>query len=554
METQEQLEWDEVNKLLQHHGFKPVRFSDPVENRNLSDLVLLDRRSAADMRTTLKMMLTDSERRQVLIQELIRSNNQLKEDAQDHMTRAAHHSQRVTEVEGLLDAVKTRVQDLEDRCLGEAVQKHSLTRQLQQEKLEAQELCKTLELKLVKQKEEAAELQKKLYFTVKEEERRLARQNETFQNICNRVVQHPSPTDQQVLDVIDFYETKMTQVQDELRSIKGEPKPSPSRLKKPSSSVTPPFRTVVRACQEDQNRVEALTAEVGRLRRELETRPTVKDMKFYKHKVRLLERSSKHSTRPEGSKTPDEPIRDSDVCVQYQQLLSDISSVLSNPKAPFQLHRQKLSSGLEFQTLLPTLEVWAQQLHLLQHLQRALHKLGARLMPWQPPDGGGGAEAGRVEDMMLLVDTMLENTSSEDEQVLRSPTRYTLGSMVSHFQKLFDVGALSGVYPRMNEVYTRLGEMTNAMRNLRDLLELDSRAPPTQVVNQVARLVSCSQLNAGFQDLLRDADIDSIIVKVKQHDDFFPPFHALMLDILQTLGVTHLDDVLPALRCLKRTD
>lgn len=44
--------------------------------------------------------------------------------------------------------------------------------------------------------------------------------------------------------------------------------------------------------------------------------------------------------------------------------------------------------------------------------------------------------------------------------------------MVSHFQKLFDVTSLSGVYPRMNEVYTRLGEMTNTMRNLRDELQL----------------------------------------------------------------------------------
>lgn len=55
---------------------------------------------------------------------------------------------------------------------------------------------------------------------------------------------------------------------------------------------------------------------------------------------------------------------------------------------------------------------------------------------------------------------------------MRSPTKNTLQSMVSHFQKLFDITSLSGVYPRMNEVYTRLGEMTNAMRNLRDILAL----------------------------------------------------------------------------------
>uniref|UniRef100_A0A3B5MUY0 Centrosomal protein of 70 kDa n=1 Tax=Xiphophorus couchianus TaxID=32473 RepID=A0A3B5MUY0_9TELE len=61
---QEQVEWDDVNKLLQHHGFKPVFFADP--------------KSANELRMTLRMMLMDSERRQTLIQELVKSNNQLK--------------------------------------------------------------------------------------------------------------------------------------------------------------------------------------------------------------------------------------------------------------------------------------------------------------------------------------------------------------------------------------------------------------------------------------------------------------------------------------------
>lgn len=43
-----------------------------------ADLVLLDKKSAAELRTTLRAMLTDSERRQALIQELVMSNNQLK--------------------------------------------------------------------------------------------------------------------------------------------------------------------------------------------------------------------------------------------------------------------------------------------------------------------------------------------------------------------------------------------------------------------------------------------------------------------------------------------
>ncbi|XP_029024393.3 centrosomal protein of 70 kDa-like isoform X1 [Betta splendens] len=110
---------------------------------------------------------------------------------------------------------------------------------------------------------------------------------------------------------------------------------------------------------------------------------------------------------------------------------------------------------------------------MVQELQRGLDKLAVRLVPWQPPDSGASStEAVKVEDMMVLVDSLLENTCTGDDQTERSPTPFTLGSMVSHFQKLFDVLSLSGVYPRMNEVYTRLGEMTTAMRNVRDVLDL----------------------------------------------------------------------------------
>ncbi|KAM7365225.1 hypothetical protein PAMP_016170 [Pampus punctatissimus] len=458
---QEQMEWDDMNKLLQHHGFKPVYFTDPVENKNVSDLVLLDKKSAGEIRVTLRTMLTDSERRQALIQELIKSNNQLKEEVQEHMSRAALQSQRATELEGLLDGVKARVQDLEDCCLGKAAQKHRQIQQLQQEKQDAQRQCHVLKQKLSKQKEEATQLQRKLYFTIKEEEKRLAQQSQTFQHICKKVSQQNSAADQQ--------------------SVTGES--GDQTRSKTSSNVTPAFKTILK-------------------------------------------------------------------------LLNEISAILTNPNAPLQLRRQTTScvapEPAECQALLSTLEAWAHQLHLLKDLQHSLNKLTARLMPWQWDSGHNAAEAVKVEDMVLLVDTLLENASTDDEKVLRSPTRYTLGSMVSHFQKLFDVTSLSGVYPRMNEVYTRLGEMTNAMRNLRDVLELDSRVPPSEVVNTVARLVSSTEDTAGLQNLLGDADIDSIILKVKQHKEFFPAFYSLILDILHTLGVSCMDDILPALKSLKK--
>lgn len=128
-----------------------------------------------------------------------------------------------------------------------------------------------------------------------------------------------------------------------------------------------------------------------------------------------------------------------------RQLLGDISIVATNPAVPFGLRRRKpLPVGwqeTDFQTLLPTLELWAQQLCLLkvktplshtlltlfrqnhfvcvfsfEDLKKGLNKLSSRLMPWQPPHEDSGAA--KVEDMMLLVDSLLENTETDDGKVV----------------------------------------------------------------------------------------------------------------------------------------
>lgn len=44
--------------------------------------------------------------------------------------------------------------------------------------------------------------------------------------------------------------------------------------------------------------------------------------------------------------------------------------------------------------------------------------------------------------------------------------------MVAHFQKLFDVPTKEGVYTRLNDVYSRLGELMNVLHVLKDILGL----------------------------------------------------------------------------------
>uniref|UniRef100_A0A8C7LNG5 Centrosomal protein of 70 kDa n=1 Tax=Oncorhynchus kisutch TaxID=8019 RepID=A0A8C7LNG5_ONCKI len=538
---QEQTEWDAVNRLLQHHGFKPVHFADPVANKNLADLVLLEKKSACDIRTMLRAMLTDSERRQALIQELIESNNQLKEEAQQHVSRAARQSQKVTELEGVLDRVKRKLQDLEDSYIGKATQQHSKVHHLQQDKSDAQKWCQGLEQKLSEERDVVSQLQRKLYFTVTEEERRFARQNQVFWQIHKRSARPNSLVDQQVLDVIDIYESYQEQLMD------------------------------------TKAQREELRNEIQQLKQGLESRPTVKELKSYKEQLRRMDRLIHQSNMKRysvylpsskaGATINSLYIFDSDFAGLFIlpdfQVLNDIRAVLTTSGAPLRLHRPRPSTShplsnrasemVEFDELLSTLEMWADQLASLKDLHCALSKLMLRLLPWQPAGTTSLMESVRVEDLMLLVDSLLEETNSGEDKLLRSPTRNTLQSMVSHFQKLFDITSLSGVYPRMNEVYSRLGEMTIAMRNLRDILALDDRAPLSEVVNQVASLVNSPEATSSTSswEPVILTGTSSRIYFVKEQEVFFPAFYFLVQELLQTLDVDCLDDIMPVLRSLK---
>jgi centrosomal protein CEP70 len=52
------------------------------------------------------------------------------------------------------------------------------------------------------------------------------------------------------------------------------------------------------------------------------------------------------------------------------------------------------------------------------------------------------------------------------------PPRFALLGIVQHFMNLFDVARITGCYARMNDIYTKLGEVHNIMKALKNLLGL----------------------------------------------------------------------------------
>ncbi|KAM9493351.1 centrosomal protein of 70 kDa isoform 2-T2 [Clarias gariepinus] len=596
----EQTEWDAVNRLLQHHGFRPVRFTDPAENKNLADLVLLERTSSSELRATLKTMLTDSERRQALIQELIQSNKKLKQEVEQHQARAVRQSHRAEELEGVLAGVKVKVQGLEDSIINKAAQQRGERQQLQQDKEDAEMRCQAVQQQLSDQVSQVCELQKKLHLAVKEEEKRSARQNQAFQQFLSRSARLHSPSDQLILDVISVYESQLQQLQEKLKRCDrcSVCKRDSSESQNTTEINTSRYRTLLKSYQDQLKKTKAqheeLKSEIQRLRQDLDSRPSGKELKWCKQQLRRMERLVQHTNiKLVQTETTEDPLsssaetrrhaadtqryiteicselkvqdtghvvaaikarcREADAALRLEKILSDITAILTKPGAPLALPRQPDdAAGSDLDQIVPTLEMWSRQLATLSDLQRSVNRLVKRLLPWQPEDGAcRQGECVTVEDVMLMVDTLLDETAPDDK-VLRTPTKPTLQAMLSHFQMLFDVPSLRGVYPRMNEVYTRLEEMNNAMRNLRDILDLDERAPPGDVVNTVARIMSGGGADHhNPHELLGTSDIDSIIVKLREHEEFFPAFHSLVLELLNTLGAESLDDILPRVRTLK---
>ncbi|XP_068102414.1 centrosomal protein of 70 kDa isoform X2 [Hyperolius riggenbachi] len=627
-------EWERVNRLLKRHGCSAVCVS---QQDGLSGGVSLDTQASLALRSAIKSLTEDTERRQNLIHGLIQSSNQLKEDVRLQQDRAQRQEQRASDLQRILDSVKAKIRDLEDDFIAKLRHQQTEMSALLQEKRAVHDRCQKHEERLRSQEETIIQLKKRLSQAVSEEEKRTANQKKAFLHLMNREAREHNILDQQLLEVIDGYERRVAQLQNELRRYEALEVPVLDNKSSEGSldlDTTPNYKALVKSYQqqirEAQMRNEALLRENDGMRQEMESRPSAKEFRLYKQQMRRMEkillqnnirvRGTKQGKREETIVAPpcsdvkswdnltsvecqrhlqdvcqelhvqdvrdllptiSSTLRRAQSCATLHKILCDISALISGPRAPQLLYKQQPRSldkrgeetpdEADFLHLHPTLEMWAGQLLSLKALHWALRKLSEKLLPEEMLERAQETSVDvRVEELLLLVDTMVEDVESRKQESGRiSP--YTLQALVSHFQKLFDVPALSGVYPRMNEVYSKLGEVTNAMRNLRSILGLGNQPMPYKptcicvtddtagmgtVVNAVWRLSRDTEAGSGqkLQDVLGPLDVDSIINKIQEHEEFFPAFEGLVKGLLEVLGVSQLEEIVPEVCRLQELD
>nr|KAF6420108.1 centrosomal protein 70 [Molossus molossus] len=271
---------------------------------------------------------------------------------------------------------------------------------------------------------------------------------------------------------------------------------------------------------------------------------------YYESKIRKLHKQRQYK---EDESQSEEDYGSLGALPTYKGLLTSLQNQLKESKSKIDAllsEKLNLQKDLETRPTQHELRLYKQQ---VKKLEKALKKmLSAELVPWHNLKKQDENEGVRVEDLLFIVDTMLEEVENKEKDS-NKPNFQILQAIVSHFQKLFDVPSLNGVYPRMNEVYTRLGEMNNAVRNLQELLELDSSSSLCMVVSTVGKLCRLvnEDVNEKVMQVLGPEDLQSIIIKLEEHEEFFPAFQAFTNDLLEILEIDDLDAIVPAVKKLK---
>ncbi|XP_032233635.2 centrosomal protein of 70 kDa [Nematostella vectensis] len=668
-------DWSEVNRQLRHHGFHAVMV---LPRQHISEIpagaVILEEHTSQHLRHTLESLMSDCDRRQALVQELISASNRLQKDNKENAEIIYSYETEIRGLEQQLETERIKVQEYEDRHMSELHRHGEEVQDLQLGKDEVAVMYKQMEQKLQKKDEETSRLQKRCHDLVHKEEERLERQRLMFKHFKNRSPRKQSDVDQRILDIVDSYEAQIDELKEEMEQIKKENKAlsasyigtygdvnddnramhkdvsdvsdlasgetseddnarhsrSPleagsrtgmagkwrsSQSSSPASSSPRRVKELTdknlfyeRQLKDAKKLIRLLENENTNLKVDLQSRPRTeewkKTRKYNKKLEKLLAQNNLSPPRKRHLLTDrDVPVETKrcstnvgdieflpiDVCREYikevcsrlevtdlkqltdrldsidvmaeaypsmEKLISDILS-LTQEKGALVVSAEDMSQSVDshalycqraWQNILPTLRLWHKELKHMKDLQTAVDHLAVSLMPWKPDNmfRADDRKPLRMRDLRARIESLAYQGTRALPSELRGsdkPSAEQLQSIVAHFQKLFDVTSVSGVFPRMNELYLRVGEVYNAMNTMRELLNLDPCCKASDVVNAVGKL-------SKARHLLKVDDLPGLIQRLEQYDEFFPAFQEMVTELCRLLTVEKMDEIVTAVRAL----
>ncbi|XP_025082505.1 centrosomal protein of 70 kDa-like isoform X2 [Pomacea canaliculata] len=525
----EKVEWAEVSNQLRKCGLQDVRIlaasNLPFES---GYYVCLDLDNSQILRHNILSLVRECQHQQSLIQDLMDTNHHLREDAADLKQKAEKFYTRLKDTKVMLECSRVRVQELEKEKNGE--HSHHAEEGKKERNLHNNTLkhCQQLEAELSQREVELDTLHKKIHLLQKQEEKRISRQNKVFQDFMKHTARAHSVMDGKLLDVIDVYEKQLSDLKQQLDLTRLREQVINEADKPLSTSSSSEARCSTQqiigaACKElGVNDAEKLVPAIQQLLRHMARNYTVEqDVPLVMQQNRNIQITASHL---------------------------DAASCAST----FQGKQQTQPNNILTENMFDTVHMnnWRQDMKNLQKLRVALNQLLGQVLPRARIHLTGDHTVKRMAE--IIDDLAKEETTNVSQDGWEHISRTTLESIVKHFQSLFDVSSVSGILPRMNELYQHLGEAQNVLNTLRHLLGL-MEVSNSSVVDAVGRL--CQMQNSTtsqyLQQLFETDDLGSVIRRLDEHKQFFPAFRTIMIKLLDILGVERMDQVIPAVRALK---
>lgn len=585
--------WTSVNGLLRQHGLPAVDVFC-VANGSIPTVVLTAE-SAKTLRKTLMTLMKDGDTRRQILLEMITVNNHLREELNTQRSVASKFEEEVKELQTDLNESHTRLKDIEA---------HSTSRSSSDERpkeLIIHTRLLHLQLKCDTYEQELNRLTAKL-------QRLNSERSKSFAHIRNSLEKQSSISCQDGRGDSVFrpalYRCKQGSSHDDGSDILNC---STSTESENYSTLKSDIKSCESSLLETKQRLNTLEEENEKLKLELSSRPQMKDLREAHFKIKQLQSfvedrekdKSKSSEKQSDLKNisllvEDLSVLPADVCRKYLKKISeetgasDLNLILSRieeikkaneafpqlqqlarevlgiversdvPCPPGLPHKSTMTGSHQvwcertWYHVLPTLEFWVTQLKQLKELQLSIKNLAERLFPWKPVKLEGNLT---MVQLIELVDSFIwEDDENEiarrigccrirDEPVDKA----TLKAMVQHFQLLFDVPHLCGIYPKMSDVYRRLKETGSIMQNLKEILGLDESSTSGTVVDAVTSL--CETHNEDIKNhlanLFQTDDIHSILLKIEGQDKLLCALEAVVNNLMCLLRVNSLDDIVP---------
>ncbi|ELT99245.1 hypothetical protein CAPTEDRAFT_193716 [Capitella teleta] len=584
----EQDDWQTINKELRHHGLAPVELENLLTVTQTSDAVVLSAEMSRRLRQSISTLAKDCDRRQELIQELIQTNNHLRDELKEQNYIVEKQEHRVNELKKLLESSKQKVKELEDDRLSSSNLLQQEEEKFHQTKVTIAATCDQLQNSCVKYQQELRSLKSKMNKMHQDTERDL-HTSKLLEQLKKRAT--AGNLEEKVVNLISSYEGQIGQLRHQVDLFEMRPPGGSSGLRENLASTPLKkdkthkslIKTYERQLRDVRKKCKILEEKNELLALELESRPDLKDFRDSQIKVKKLQRSLKdkyQNGRNQSMQTDDmEPLTlqhlqinsDEEILKLIQQQLKaetteDILPILKkNSKTLFKLEEFAgavihLSQSCHFMANKQSKkhEIWCEKtrhgaitafesclknLQNLPDLQKLLVELSCILMV----ENAFSSDDPSVENMMHGVQKLLK-TSKNKLTSISDSEKYQ--AIVSHFQELFDVKCVDGIFSRMNEIYVKLGEMHSVLRNLKHLLGLDDTTSSSQLIDHIACLTPDSR-SQQINELFQVDTLEEVAQRIDEQEQFISIFQPLVHCLIEELHLNTVDQILPTVKALQ---